>query len=276
MLKYQKELREYKITSLDNEILAESFRKRAKEFETKIQSNELTDEEISKEDEALVELFNDVHDFVVEDSEDVKKVKLENLLLKAKADISKTDDLDTLEKLKLEYKESDEAVALIDKRIKDIEDYRTAESEVAKANSVKEMEALKQKYTHFPNLNAKIDEKIVAIKTNDAHQAILQEISDASNSSEKLNNLKEKYASQPEILILVNDKIKNLHDKAKMEEDNRKQSLKQKLLSQQEWSYSELKGMGIKPTGDDMFVEGVLLERQYLLNIYKAKPEIKQ
>ena len=99
MLKYLAKLKEYSITSLDDENLAESFQQRAKEFAAKIEAKELTDEEIAKEDQALVDLFNDLHDTKVEDSPEVKKVKLENLTLKGKAAVSKTKDPEELKKL---------------------------------------------------------------------------------------------------------------------------------------------------------------------------------
>jgi hypothetical protein len=271
MLKYQTKIEEYGITSLDHKHLADSFRQRAKEFVAKIEAKELTEEEIAKEDQALLDLFNDLHNTKEEDSEELKKIKLENLMLKGKEAVSKTDDPEELEKLKAEYKDSEEVIAVIDHKIARIKAYRATAAEVDQAQTIEDLESLKVKCSKYPELLKKIGKKISNVEALSALELAEREINEPSLDIAGLNKLKKKYSEDPALVKKIDESIQKIKDDASTAESNKKKSLRDKLLSQEEWSFKELRTLGIDVTGDDMTVEGIFLERQYLLNIYIAK-----
>ena len=271
MLKYQTKLEEYNIVSLDSKNLAESFQKRAKEFMAKIEAKELTDDEIAKEDQALVDLFNDLHDTKTEDTDEVKKLKLKNLALQGKEAVSKIKDPAELEKLKAEYKDSEEVVKLIDDKIAAITAYRSVAQEVDQAQTIEALDLLKEKCSQYPDLLKKVEKKISEAESMTQRQTAEAEIDEPSLDIPSLTKLKKKYSKDADLVKRIDQRIKKIQDDATSAESNKKKTLKDKLLSQEQWSYKDLRDLGIEVTGEDMTVEGVFLQRQYLFNVYIAK-----
>ena len=270
-LKYEQKLDEYEITSLDHPDLADSFKNAAKEFEKKRSNNELSDEEIAAEDKKLLQLFEDVHHQKSEDNEETRKLKDKNLTLEGTAAVGKTKDISELEALKEKYKESADVVKLIENKIAAIKAYTSAREEIDNTTDVEALNALKGKHTQYPDLVKAIEKKIIDLKAKKKDQSKAEATQEVENAKDikSLNALKVKHSQYPDLGKVIEKKILTLEESKKA---SSKKTLKEKLLSQKEWDYSELKAVGINPTGEDMTVEGVFLERQFLLDIYLTRP----
>lgn len=270
-LLYELKLDEYKLDSLDHEDLDDRFKAAAKEFEKKRAGNELSDEEITQGDADLVKLFDQVHDIKVEETEETKRMKARNLFLEGKEAAGNTNDPEELAKLREEYKESPEALKLIEDKLSAIADFQAAQVEVDNATSIEDLSNLKEKYTHYPNLVKVIDDKIVVAKGSkqkEDKQTAESEV-DNANTPAALTKLKEKYAHYPDLVKTIDKKIEGIKEAASKAS---KKTRAQTLLAQKEWSYAELRNIGIVPTGEDMIVDGVLLEKQFMFLCYNSKP----
>lgn len=145
-----------------------------------------------------------------------------------------------------------------------------AKVEITEAATVKELTQLSQKYRHLPEVLPIIAEKIkkLTLKAeDDNNEKALKALNDAKNEIatapiDKLDDLFKKHGANPELAELINAR-KEKEGPVKINEE-----LAAKLRSKKEWSYSELAALGIKATGSNMVVEGVHLQKQYLLTIY--------
>ena len=80
-----------------------------------------------------------------------------------------------------------------------------------------------------------------------------------------LGAIRQKYQTYPELVGLIN---KRIEDERKDWDDK---ELAAKLRAKKEWSYHELKALGITPTGEDMTVAGVKLYKEWMFNIYSTR-----
>jgi hypothetical protein len=232
-IKYRELLKEYGVT-LESDVLDPAFVVKAKDFEQKMEKGELTDEQTVELDNELVELFYK-HDLEEEDSDEVKKLKRDAEITNITAKIEKAADLQSLAAIEKEFlAEYPEIKEKYDKKKAQLEKI------VADANKKKEQEATEL-------LVKKAKEEIAAC--------------DYSN----LQALGEKYKQYPELVEI----IKKRHaDEAPGKENER---IAQTLRSKKEWSYVELRQMGIEPTGSDMTVAGVILQKEFLFNVYSVR-----
>jgi hypothetical protein len=229
-------MEEYNVT-LDNPVLDPAFVTKANDFEEKLKSNQLTDEEIKATDDELVALFN-AHDLSEEDSEEVKKAQRNESIANARLAITEASDVKVLTGLLKKYEDLPEVLPDIQAKITKLE--KKAQEQ---ANEKTEKEN-KEKRARLIEEGTK-------------------EIKDAKY--ENLQALGEKYKEFPELVKLVNDR----HVAEKPDNDDEK--LKATLLTKKEWSYGELKAKGIKPTGNDMTVAGVRMEKEYMLEVYRVR-----
>jgi hypothetical protein len=156
------------------------------------------------------------------------------------------------------------------KHEKDVADAKVA---VAEAETNEVLIDLQNKFKEtipevLPFITAKIDKlNKQAEKTDKAMKD--QFIAEAKKEItaaryDDLQAMGEKYKEYPELVEI----IKKRHAD---EKPAPAKTLKEILLSKKEWSYKELRGIGIEPTGNDMTVEGVRLEREYLLAVYSVR-----
>ena len=234
--KYQELMKSSGVT-IDHPGLDPAFVSKVKTFEEKVGKNELTDDEIAAADSELVELF-EKHEITDEDSDEVKALKQKQSIADAKAAILESEDVKELTNMKGKYKEFPEVLPLIDKRIVKLE--KDAEA------------AIKSKETQQ-----------AAEKRQKTLEEGTKEIKAAKY--EDLQGMGEKYKDYPELVKMVNER----HTNEKPQKDD--EELKKKLLSKSEFSYSELRAMGVTPTGNDMTISGVRLEKEYLLEIYSVR-----
>lgn len=230
MLKYQELMKEYNVT-FESDVLDKAFISKAKDLEEKIKNNQLTEEEIQKADDELVELFNTLHEHESVDSEELAEAKYKETIAEAKAEIAEASTLDLLNELKKKFKKLPEVQSLLDSKIKKFQETE---------NSKVEQEAKEKLF--------KIARKEIAeIDYND------------------LGAIGKKYEAYPELVGLIN---KRIEDERKDWDDK---ELAVKLRAKKEWSYHELKALGITPTGEDMTVAGVKLYKEWMFNIYSTR-----
>lgn len=236
-IKYRQLLSENKLT-LKSEVLHPSFVSKAEEFEQKLGSNQLTDDEIKALDAELVSMFESLHDFSEEDSEEVTRVKHATDVANARANIAETNTVEDLTKLKTVYKDLSEVLPIIDAKI-----------------------------TKLNDVAAKEQERQRQIEEQRQQQAQAQIITSAKGEIsaakyEALQSLKVKFKDYPELVKIIDDRI------AAEKPGKDDEELKAKLLSKKEWGYAALREIGVKPTGNNMTVAGVRLEKEYLLDVY--------
>jgi hypothetical protein len=240
MSKYKDLMKDYKVT-LDNPVLDPAFVSKANEFEEKLKSDQLTDEEIVVADDELVELFKTLQELSEEDSEEVTAANHAKDVAEARAAIAECNDSKELVALQEKYKQLPEVLPVITAKIEKLvkEADKAAKDALAKAERNKEAKRLKA-----------IEDGTKEIQTA---------------KYEDLQIMGEKYKEFPELIKLVNER--HINEKpGKADEE-----LKKTLLSKNEWNYSALRAMGITPTGNDMTVAGVRLEREYLLEVYAVR-----
>lgn len=230
-IKYRELMTEYKVT-LENEdkVLDKAFVSKALDFEEKLKNNQLTDEEITALDNELVELFNTLHDFVEEDSDEIKAANHKALLNEAKAAIAECGTIEDLAILREKYNELSEIEEIVEQKKEKI---------------------IKQ------------GQQAASLKREKLIDNAKKEI--AAAKYEELQALGEKYKEYPELITI----IKKRHNDEKP--GNEEAKLKETLLSKKEWSYADLRALGINPTGNDMTVAGVRLDKEYLLTIYRVR-----
>jgi hypothetical protein len=145
-----------------------------------------------------------------------------------------------------------------------------AKNQVSEATSIDELKELQEKFAHLPGLD-----KFIAVRIERSEKELndknakkfqeeaLQEIEQAAYAD--LSALAEKYKEHAGLLKKINGRIKD-ENPAKGQETPRE---KLAAAKKREFSYDELRAMGIEPTGDDINVEGVILERQYMFKVYR-------
>lgn len=120
---------------------------------------------------------------------------------------------------------------------------------------------------------------------------------DKEKSIDGIMALMDEYKDYPEVLEPANEKLnsiqeaqkqaetkkKEIEDKKKAEEQARaaeeakkkdamqkQMTIQERLLSKKVWSYDELRQLGIEPTGENMIVHGVVLNRRYIFLAYEV------
>ena len=217
--------------TLESDTPSNGFKSRARTFEEKLKKNELTDEEIEAFDNELIEIFKTEHDLSEVDSDELAEAKRKADLAEAKVLIKDAETIQELNALNQKYK------AQFPELIPVI---------------VAKVEKLNQKAS---NDEAEAKEKLLKVAKDEVAQAAYSE----------LGAYGEKYKTLPEIVEIVN---KRIADEAPNEKDK---ELAAKLRSKKQWSYAELRAIGVEPTGNDMTVAGVKLEKEYLLTIYLVR-----
>lgn len=144
-----------------------------------------------------------------------------------------------------------------------------AKNEIAEAETIEVLKALQKKFEHLPELDTFIEKRIEKIQkaTETAQQnKFLTEANEEIKATDFLNlpALLEKYKDHPDLLKTIQSRIEK-------EKPHVEPTLREKLSNakKREWTYDDLRAIGITPTGDDMEVEGVYLQRQYLFYLYK-------
>ena len=146
-----------------------------------------------------------------------------------------------------------------------------AEKEIEKAKTSEVLNKLHEKFKEeLPEVLPLIEQKLRDFKADEEKQATEKLIKLATKEIQEcpldqLQALGEKYKKYPELVKLVNEKYNR--EKPKKENDE----LAAKLRSKKEWSYKQLEEIGIKPTGNDMTVVGVRLEKEMYFNVYSVR-----
>lgn len=148
-------------------------------------------------------------------------------------------------------------------------EFAEAKNEIAEADSIPTLTGLSVKFSHLTELAPFIEKRIEKLtKANEASSKdkftadALAEIKAAEYAN--LQHLFEKYKDHLELLKVIEARIE-----AEKPEPP-KETLRDKLANakKREWSYDDLRAIGIAPTGDNMEIEGVYLERQYMFYVY--------
>lgn len=231
-IKYVELMKEAGI-SIDHPGLDPAFVSKVNTFEKKLAGNQMTDEEIEADDNELVELFK-AHEISDEDSEEVKKANHDKAVAEGKASILEAETIEELKALNTSLKEFPELLPII-------------ETKMGKLEKTKQDQDDKNKKSQHEALIAQAKKEISEAKYED------------------LQGLGEKYKQHPELTNL----IKERHEKEKPGKQD--DELKEKLLSKKEWSYKELRALGITPTDENMTVAGVKLEHIWLCDAYRVK-----
>jgi hypothetical protein len=145
-----------------------------------------------------------------------------------------------------------------------------AREKIANAETIGAIEALEEEYGEYlPELVQFIEkrkEKIAKALEVDATKLFIEnagiEIEGAAYGA--LPALLEKYKDHPELIKVINVRVE------KEKPEPKELTLKEKILNakKRQWTYDELKALGIKITGDDMEIEGIYFQRQYLYKVY--------
>lgn len=145
-------------------------------------------------------------------------------------------------------------------------DMNELKNKIAEAETLEQVNALAGELENFPELQPFFDKRLDKLQkaAQSQQQAqVLQEIN--SSPYETLPSLLEKYKDHPDL-------VKSIEHRIEKEKPQPKDKTKRELLSEakkREWTYDELRAIGITPTGDDMEVEGVYLQRQYMFKVYR-------
>lgn len=150
-------------------------------------------------------------------------------------------------------------------------EFAEAKAAVSEAETIEDLQALETKFKkEFPELVPVIEGRITKLQKKQEKESMdqlfavaKQEI--AESAYDNLQAVGEKYKQYPELVAIVNKRIEDERPK------NEQNELAEKLRSRKEWSYKDLRAMGVEPTGNDMTVAGVRLEKEYLLNIYAVR-----
>lgn len=167
---------------------------------------------------------------------------------------------------KLEFEEVDSPEVIKEKRRAAIAEAR---EEIAAAETEEALLGLQKKHEELPELQPFIEKRIEKVRkameaagkekfTADARAEI------EAAAYEALAVLLEKYKDHPDLVKLIEARIE------KEKPAPKEQTLREKIQAakKRRWTYEDLKAIGIKPTGDDMEIEGVYFQRQYLFYVY--------
>jgi hypothetical protein len=159
-IKYRDLMNEYKLT-LMSAVLDPSFVSKAEDFEKKIEANQLSDDEIKAEDEELVKLFNELHSFSEEPSEDLKKAQHDKVVSEAKAEIAEATTLDDITFFENKFKDIPEVLPILEKKKKKFEEGAQRDATIQLINFAKKeitecaydnLQAMGEKYKEYPEL----------------------------------------------------------------------------------------------------------------------------
>jgi phenylalanyl-tRNA synthetase alpha subunit len=119
-------------------------------------------------------------------------------------------------------------------------------TQVQNCNDLTELTDLANKYGKYPEITRYIDVRVDQVKAEIAkEQKEAQEKAEQEAEQAKAHQEKEKKSAEAN-------------------------TLKEKLLQKRDWTYDQLRELGITPSGDDMQVEGVILTRVYMFKAYKV------
>lgn len=145
-----------------------------------------------------------------------------------------------------------------------------AKNEIADAETIEALTALQTKLAHLTELAPFIEKRIEKLQKAVTDEAQAKFLSDATQeikaaAYDDLQTLFEKYKDHLPLIEIINARIEKEKPVPVPE------TLRDKLskAKKREWSYADLKAIGITPTEQDMEIEGVYLERQYMFRIYK-------
>lgn len=236
---FQNKMKGWGIESLDDTNLDEQFVAEAREFLKKVENKELDEEATKTEDAKLVELFEARHDREDVDSDLIKVEKEKNAKLLAEKEEIRKENL-----------------------------IKQAKIEVYKDNNLESLEKLKETYKELPEAIQVIDNKINWVKEQQAESQRKKDDKKAVGNAATLEDDRKDKVDKLE--KARKDKI--AVDKTTAEAPTKKiiEGLK-KLANMKGYyaNYSDLRAIGIDPTGDDMEIEGFKLIRQYSFKVYK-------
>ncbi len=146
----------------------------------------------------------------------------------------------------------------------------TAKAEVLEAEGEEQLHQLAAKFLHLPEIQKLIEKRLTAIQNKETaarEKAEKEQALEAINTAtyEMLPGLLESYKDHPDLVKVIKSRI-TAEDPSKNED-----ALRNKLLTKKEWSYAELQELGITPTGNDMKVAGLKLEREMYFKIYSVR-----
>lgn len=159
------------------------------------------------------------------------------------------------------------------KNLKKAKEISDAKAEIAETETFEDLNKLQVKFKDLPEVLPLIAKKLDIIekavnKTQEDNKAKFltdAKAEIAAAAYDQLQAMGEKYKDHPELIEIVNKR----HKEEKPGNDDAE--LAAKLRSKKEWSYAALRELGINPTGDDMTVAGVKLEKEYLLAVYSVR-----
>jgi hypothetical protein len=145
-----------------------------------------------------------------------------------------------------------------------------AKDKIAEAGTLDQIAGYEKEYGDvMPELAAFIEKRKEKIGKATEESQQKQFIADAGKTIAEaayadLPALAEKYKDYSELIKAINARIEK-EKPAPQPETLREKIQKSK---KRQWTYKELEAIGIKPTGDDMELEGISFQRQYLYKVY--------
>ena len=148
-------------------------------------------------------------------------------------------------------------------------DMAELKSKITDAETPEQLNALTPELENFPELQPLFDKRTEKLQKAMEKVQKDQFFADAQAEIKEteyndLAGLLEKYKDYPDLVVLIQSRIEK-------EKPIVKDKTKRELLSEakkREWSYEDLKAIGITPTGFDMEIEGVTLTKQYMFKVY--------
>jgi hypothetical protein len=145
-----------------------------------------------------------------------------------------------------------------------------AKEKITNATTLNELKKLQVEFINLPELDPFISKRIERMEAAEKEEITKKQLSEfaeevkASDYAD-LTGLQEKYKDQPETLKLIQARLE------KEKPSPKDKTIREKLqeAKKRRWSFDELRAIGIKVTGDDMEIEGVTLERQYMFKVYE-------
>lgn len=146
-------------------------------------------------------------------------------------------------------------------------DIAEAKEEITQAESIEQLKVLQKKFQHLPELAPFMEKRIDKFEKTAETEQRNKVISEAIELVNKANynilpDLEKQYSEYPQVVKVIQSRIEK--------EKPAERAIREKLAGakKREWTFQELREIGIEPTGDDMEIEGVTLERQYLFRVY--------
>jgi hypothetical protein len=124
------------------------------------------------------------------------------------------------------------------------------------STDLQELTDMANKYKDYPELAAYIDKRAADVTVAIEKQA--QEDADAKAKADREIAETEEKEKEAAVQAAKNN------------------SLQARLLTKEDWTYAELRDLGITVTQDDMVVDEVYLQRQYLFKLYKVLGVVKK